>query len=179
MRMPAALALVALVSPLGVAARQKDRPCPAEQMNFSAEDTKVDCPIAIPDGIMAALAADAHVLRVLDGEGLPVDRLPRSWFSASVAHLDGRAEQDIIVVATGRLSGANVTTFWVFRPTSSGYKLVLMVAEHDLWVLKKRWKGYRIIAAASMTAVQIQELQFRFQDGQYKLFKDTGWKPIN
>jgi hypothetical protein len=50
------------------------------------------------------------VLRNLAGEQMAAtDPLPPSWFSASVLHLHGPVEKDIVVMATGTLRGANIT----------------------------------------------------------------------
>jgi hypothetical protein len=96
-----------------------------------------------------------------------------------VVHLDGPREEDIVVVATGMLLGANMTRFWVFRPTGHRHELILTAVGHDLIVTKKRWRGYRIIETAAMTAVSYQVLSYRFDGGQYRGFKDSGWRDIN
>ncbi len=171
MRFEAGIGLLVLVSAFGAT---------PEQLHFSAEDEKVERPINIPEGVAAILRNDKDVRASLNDEPpSATDQLPPSWFSASVVHLDGAGEKDIVVMATGTLTGANVTTFWVFRATNRGYELAFKAYAHDLIVTNKRWKGYRIIETDSMTAVLIRTARYRLEGGQYTVFRDTSWKDIN
>jgi len=169
---------LALLSASGATARHQAGPCSPEQAEFSAEDSKVERPVGIPDDVLAILRNDEDVRRTLENEPWPVERVFPTWFSASVVHLDGPGEKDIVVMATGQLRGANITTFWVFRPTSRGHELILKVAEHDLIVTNKRWKGHRIIETGRVTGTLLRTARYRFDGGQYQGFSDTGWKEI-
>ena len=171
MRFEGGIALLALVSAFGAT---------PEQLHFSAEDEQVERPISIPKGVAAILRSDEDVRETREDEPTSATgQIPPSWFSASVVHLDGVDEKDIVVMATGALRGANITTFWVFRPTNRGYELTFKAYEHDLIITNKHWKGYRVIETDSMTAVLIRTAWYRLEGGQYKVFKDTGWKDIN
>jgi hypothetical protein len=178
MRARAAIVLVALVSAVGAAERHPANAASAEQVAFSAEDRSVTRPIGIPDDIAAILRNDAGVRRALEAEHRSADKLPPAWFMASAVHLGGPGEEDIIVVAIGPLRGANIATFWLFRPASRGHELLLTVSEHDLVVTNKRWRGYRIVETASMTAALIHTAWYRFDGRQYRGFKETGWEDI-
>ena len=171
MRFKGGIVLLALVSAFGAT---------PEQLHFSAEDEQVERPIGIPEGVAAILRNDGRVRHFLEGEpSSATGQLPPSWFSASAVRLDGDGEKDVVVMATGALRGANITTFWVFRATNRGYELAFEAHEHDLIVTNKRWKGYRVIETDSMTAVLVRTAWYRLEGGQYKMFKDTGWKDIN
>jgi hypothetical protein len=98
----------------------------------------------------------------------PLKAPPQDWFSASVIHLAGTKEQDLIVQARRPLSGANVDTFWVIRRTPDGPVVVLTAQAHDLQVMKTRWKGFRNIELFSTTAVECSTVQLRFSGSKYE-----------
>jgi hypothetical protein len=143
-----------------------DARCP-EKRQFTAEDDHMQCPVPIPADVAAALLKDEHVLNALEAQEQPPDRLPESWFTAAEVHLAGRRQKDLVVMADGRLRGANVNMFWVFRSTDRGHRLVLSLPAHDLWITKRRWKGCRIIEAYKMSAVMLWTAGFRFDGEQY------------
>jgi hypothetical protein len=86
-----------------------------------------------------------------------------------VVHLAGAREEDILVMGEGTLRGANMITFWVFRPTVRGYELILNGPAHDLTVGKTRWKGFREIVLRSATANKVHEATLRFNGRRYVL----------
>lgn len=142
-----------------------------EQLAFSAEDSAVKKPVAIPADVMAILAKDEMVKNELENENLPVDKIPAEWFSASAVHLSKANLTDYVVMAEPPLAGGNVVTFWVFRDTGHGHDLVLTAPEHDLIVKKTRSNGYRDIELDAMTAVTISTVLCRFDGKQYKEYK--------
>jgi hypothetical protein len=155
--------------------------CPSshqsEQREFSAEESGVKRPVPIPESVWATLREDELVQGVLEDEGIPVTKMPASWFSASAIHLSDSGRADLIVMAEGRLRGANVITFWVFRYGANGYELVLTAPAHDLIVKNTRWKGYRDIELVSATADQFSRVLLRFDGKRYGQFK-TSSEPI-
>jgi hypothetical protein len=153
------------------AATEQAKPSLAEQAHFSADDESVQRPGSVPEGVLQILRRDRDVLNVLKCEHLPAEQLPASWFRASETHLDGPNETDMIVIAAGPLIGANVTTFWVFRPTAQGYELVLLVATHDLSIKKHRSHGYRDILARRQTAIEFVSILYRFDGKQYQPYR--------
>ena len=149
-------------------AQNRSRP---EQYEFSAESPDVLRPVVIPTDILGLLKNDARVRDTLAYEGISSSHLPLSWFSAAVVHLGDHAERDVVIVAKPPLIGANTTTFWVFRPGSYGYVLVLRAAAHDLTLQRTRWRGYREIELAGETASTITTALFRFDGTRYRKYK--------
>jgi hypothetical protein len=150
---------------------QGKHPSPPEQRQFSAEDEGVKRPVAIPDDVLTILSKDEFIRDVLEDEKPPAGKLPQAWFSASAIHLGGPDEIDLVVLGEGRLRGANVITFWVFRPTPHGHELVLTAPAHDLIVKNTRWKGYREIELLCATAVQLSSVLFRWDGRKYIVFQ--------
>jgi len=146
---------------------RSQHPKPSEQLHFSAEDPSVLHPVSIPDDVMAMLREDEMVRTNLEDEESPPEKLPSSWFSASAVHLSGGKSADLVVVANQPLAGANVTTFWVFRSTSSGHELVLTAPAHDLIIKSSRSKEYRDIELMSATAVNVTSIVLRFDGNRY------------
>jgi hypothetical protein len=142
-----------------------------EQSLFSAEDTAVKKPVAIPEDVLAILVKDELVRGALENENLPAEKLPLTWFSASTIHLSKPSQKDLIVMAEGPLAGGNVVTFWVFHRTAHGHELVLMAPAHDLAVKNSRWNGYRDIELTFMSAVRISIVLCRFDGKQYAKYK--------
>ena len=167
MTIKAAMVVFAVVSAFGA---------DPEQVRFSAGDESVTRPIKVPDEIVAILKNDGGVRQVLEGEHLSAGKLPLAWFAASEVHLAGPKEKDIVVVGIGKLKRSNLATFWVFRPMHLGYEVLLSATEHDLTVTDERWKGYRIIKTSAVTATSIRSASYRFEGGQYKMFKDSAVK---
>ncbi len=163
----AAIAVFAVVSAFGAE---------PEQVHFSAGDETVERAIQVPDEIMAILRNDGGIRQFLESEHLSAAHLPVSWFAASEVHLAGPKEKDIVVVGIGKLKRAGLTTFWVFRPMHLGYEVLLSAIEHDLTVTDERWKGYRIIKTSAVTPTSIRSAAYRFEGGQYKMFKDSAVK---
>ena len=137
----------------------------AEQTAFSAEDDGVKHPVKVPDSLIRILAqSDAlrEFLKDLPGHGLPPE-----WLSASEIHL-APAENDLVVMGTGQLRGANVTTFWIFAPVAGGFNLLLEAVGHDLIVKNSRSNGYRDISILAATAVELTEVRFKYEGKGYR-----------
>jgi hypothetical protein len=145
------------------------------QSEFSAEDTSVRRPVSLPKDALEILRKE--VLQYGKDEDQTPDELATESFLASEIHLDGPNEIALIVMGEGRLRGANVISFWVFRKSPQGYELILDVAAHDLTVKRTRWKGYRIIETAKLTSSIGTIATFRFDGKRYRLYK-TKSQPI-
>ena len=141
---------------------------PHEQLHFSAEDETVQRPADIPQDAWKILQKDSDVQNVLDYDNLTVEQLPRSWFLASTVHLDGPQESDLVVIARSELSGANVTTFWLFIQTPKGMKLVLTAPAHDLFIKSSRSHGHRDIKMFALTAIRIISVTFHYDGNKYQ-----------
>jgi hypothetical protein len=140
---------------------------PHEQTRFSAEDEAVQHPVEIPEDAWKLLQADESVRNSLEGEKLSVEQLPRSWFSAAAVHLHDAATSDLIVEGEGLLRGANVNPFWVFVRTGKGLKLAMMIPAHDLILGSQRYRGYKMIEAASMNCCTVFTWRLRFDGERY------------
>ncbi len=103
-----------------------------EQRVFSAEDEALKHPAPVPPGVIELLTRDSTVRDTLASEHLAGKAIPASWLLASEIHLRSASEKDLIVIGEGPLSGANVTTFWIFRPSGGGYKALLNDAPAEL-----------------------------------------------
>lgn len=165
--------LLLVLTLAGVVESTEDKQRSTEQLNFSAEDTSVKKPVAIPKEVLAILRNDRTVQSVLDNENIPPENLPSSWFSASAIHLSAASGMDLVVVGEPPVVGGNVTIFWVFCSTPEGYKLVLTAPAHGLEVKKTRWNGHRNIELTSMSAVKISTVLCRFDGQQYIEFRSS------
>jgi hypothetical protein len=125
----------------------------SEQTHFTTEDERVQHPIKIPESVLAIIDEDENML------------------SASEVHLAGPSEKDIVVMAVGSLRGANITSFWVFRPTDRGFEMLLDAPAHDLIVKNSRSNGYRDIELLSATAVVVSTVIVRFDGKKYQTYK--------
>jgi hypothetical protein len=142
-----------------------------EQVDFSAEDSGVKKPVAVPEVVMDILRKDKGVLNILESENISAEKLPASWFSAATIHLSTPEQKDLVVMGTGPLRGANVITFWVFCAVRRGYKLVMTAPAHDLTVKNTRWKGHRDIELTSMTVARISTVLCRYDGKRYEGYK--------
>ena len=106
-----------------------------------------------------------------------VEELPSSWLLASIVHLAGPREDDLIVMAAGPLRGANVTTFWIFRPTEHGYQLAATAPAHDLVIQEGESKGLRSIGLLSATGNRVHTVELRFDGEKYAPTIDK-WEEI-
>ena len=139
-----------------------------EQLNFSAEDDSVHRPIDLPIGVMEILRRDDYVLDILKDERLSTEKLPTSWFWASQVHLSGTEEEDVVVVGRCPICGANVSVFWIFRPTLNGFDKVLFTGALNLEIKKHRSRGYKEIETSSVTMQKVWTELWRFDGKHYQ-----------
>ncbi|MBS1800097.1 MAG: hypothetical protein JSS95_09755 [Acidobacteria bacterium] len=137
------------------------------------EDETVASPAQIPPDAWKILQQDSSIKNVLDSEGMTAEQLPRNWFQASTVHLNSPSEKDLLVIASGKLLGANVTTFWLFMQTPQGTRLVLNAPAHDLFIRSSRTNGHRDVELVALTAIRIMTSKYRFDGTQYRLVKST------
>jgi hypothetical protein len=155
-----------------LAGSQTNPPLQHEQREFSAEDAAVNHPVALPADVEELLTRDERVRAVIENALPEIKRFPTRWFSASIVHLAGAREADLVVEGQGKLRGANVITFWVFRPTPRGHELILTAPAHDLIVEKKIQNGYKKLELVDMTAVIVHTAHWAFDGTQYKLIDE-------
>jgi hypothetical protein len=162
-----ALVIMAFVVPSET--QERKRAPSKEQSSFNAEDMTVERPVSVSEDALQVLRRDEQVLRYLEDEGKSAPDLSAESFLASEVHLGGEDEIGLIVIGEGKLRGANVVTFWVFRRLANGYKLVLKTAAHDLTLQDKRWHRFRNIEAATPIARRASIVVYRFDGEQYKV----------
>jgi hypothetical protein len=139
-----------------------------EQAHFSAEDES-DAPHCPSGRSTAPDQRGPFVAEALKSQAPATTQVPAGWLMASGVHLAGPDENDIVVVAAGLLSGANVTTFWVLRPADRSYELLLTAPAHDLVIKRTRSKGYKEIELLSATAVEVSTVSLRFDGKRYQV----------
>lgn len=139
----------------------------AEQTIFSAEDYTVKRPVPLSNQLVSILLKDPDVQEVLSNEGLPISSLPKSWFLVSEVHLGGPDERDLVVIAAGRLQGANVTTYWIFRAYPGGLVQLLKAPAHTIVIKNQRSKGYKNVELMSATSDQVSTTLCRFNGTRY------------
>jgi hypothetical protein len=140
-----------------------------EQTHFSAEDESLTHPIVLPGEALRLIKEDPLVADALKSQAPAMTQVPAGWLMASEVHLAGTDENDIVVVAAGLLSGANVTTFWFFRPADRGYELLLTAPAHDLVIKRTRSKRYKDIELLSATALEVSTVSLRFDGRRYQV----------
>jgi hypothetical protein len=155
------LSLLLLCANVGIAFGQ--------QQQFSAEDETVNHVVALPAPVRTSLAQDSDVKELLEDDHLTESNLPDSWFLASEVDLAGSRDRQIIVVGRYRVSGANVTTFWIYRLRDGRYDLILKTIAHTVQIHKSRSHGYRDIEAVSATAVTVSSRILKFNGTRYQV----------
>lgn len=172
------LTVIVTIFPSLTEAQAPENTSDKEQSVFGGEDETVVHPIKVPPGVLEILRKDKQVLRYLDAEQKAAHELTTEPFLASEIHLDGPNEIDVIVMGEGRLRGANVVTFWLFRKLADEYRLVLKATAQSLLVLRARWNGFRIISAGSPIAGSSVEVFYRFDGKQYQYYRKKS-EPIH
>jgi hypothetical protein len=114
---------------------------------------------------------------------LTPEKLPGNWFVASVIHLDGPIELDLIALPAGRLPetpggkisanvcliGPNTGGFWVLRRTPTGFQLVLSQMAHSLEILNTRSNGLRDIRLYTIAVREHTITDYKFSGREYHL----------
>jgi hypothetical protein len=118
--------------------------------------------------VLAALSRDPDIGTIPKADSLTPDKLPASWFLVSEIHLGGPAERDLVVIGVGPVRGANVTTFWLFRPTNTDYERLLNAPALGLEIKRSRTNGNRNIELTSAAAGRVSTLQCKFRGGSYQ-----------
>ena len=141
-----------------------------EQLVFRAEDKAVDHPVPLPRDVFDILVRAGVVPpHFEDGRAVTPENVPPSWFSASIVHLAGRKEKDLLVMGIGGIREGNVTSFWIFRPEAKTFQLLLAGSVAlRLEIKETRSHGYRDIDITSLGAVDEMTSHLRYRDGSYQ-----------
>jgi hypothetical protein len=160
-----ALAAVCVVA----SAQQNSNPA-AEQRYFNLEDA-VQNQVDLSDAELTALAADAYFKNASQS---PTTKLTQDGLEATVVHLCGAAERDLVVVGYGsQFAGANVGPFWVIRDLTAGPAVVLSETSLGLTIQTRRSNKCLNVQAFSATAVEGTTTDFSFNGQKYVI---TGQK---
>jgi hypothetical protein len=141
-----------------------------EQLVFRAGEKAVDHPVPLPRDVFDILVRAGVVPpHFEDGRAVTPENVPPSWFSASIVHLAGKKEKDLLVMGIGGIREGNVTSFWIFRPEGKTFQLLLAGSVAlRLEIKETRTHGYRDIDITSLAAVDEMTSHLRFRDGSYQ-----------
>jgi hypothetical protein len=165
------LANVLLLAALSISATAQSKPHQAaEQHSFGLgmdSGLVVQHPVALSDAELAALANDDMMRKELDQDP-PIPKLTREGLEASVIHLHGPNERDLVVIGSGApFMGANVGPFWIIRDLPTGPQVVLSTITLGLSIQKTSSQGFRDIEASVATAVEGSTTSFHFNGKKY------------
>lgn len=132
-----------------------------EQSTFAVEEIagepRVTHPVAVPEKVLEVLQRDQAVKSCLKDNPLAPDQSLSSWFVASVIHLDGPTEADLIVLPSfhGQESmcfqtPSGIGLFWLFMQNGQRYELVLKTWGSGLQILKSEVNGHRNIQTGTL-----------------------------
>jgi hypothetical protein len=142
----------------------------AEQRNFNLEDA-VQKRVDLSDAELAALAQDDLMSQEMKNDP-PIVTLTNEGLAATVVHLCGSAERDLVVVGDGApFIGANVGPFWIIRDLPAGPAVVLSEITLGLTIQSSRSNRCLNVEAFAATAVEGTTTDFRFNGQKYVVYK--------
>jgi hypothetical protein len=172
------LANVLLLAALCISATAQSKPSHAtEQHSFGlgVDGPVVQHPVVLSDAELAALANDEMMRKEL-AQDPPIPKLTREGLEATVVHLHGPNERDLVVVgSSGPFIGGNVGPFWIIRNLPTGPQVVLSIITLSLSIQKTNSQGFRDIEASAATAVEGSTTSFRFNGKKYVIFQQKSY----
>lgn len=151
----------------------KHRDTQREQSGFGAEGD-FEKPIAVPAGALQSLLTsrndDDQLQMCAEQEGIPVDKIPASWFVASAIRLSRSPASGLVLRGEHPcLGGAHIAQFWVLEKSMTGYNVVFRARADGLRVLPTRTEGYRDLQLTFVTqaGAYVDHVNFRYRNGQY------------
>src|SRR5689334_20424638 len=110
-----------------------------EQTGFGAEGD-FEKPIAVPAGALQSLLRsrndDDQLQMCAEQKGIPVDKIPASWFAASEIRLTNSPRSGLILRGEHPcLGGAHIAQFWVLAKSTIRYEVVFRGRADALRVL--------------------------------------------
>jgi len=157
-----------------------------EQSRFTVEEIpsepRIYHPIPVPDGALETLQTDGAVKSCLKDNPLDPGKSLSSWFVASVIHLDGPKEADLVVVPSFQgqesmcfQSPAGIGLFWIFRKHGERYELVLSTWGGGLEFLTTKTNGYRNVKTGTLGQAgrNLTNSTFHFNGTRYVANKET------
>lgn len=137
----------------------------SSQSIFHAEEG-IEHSIEIPSDVLYGI--------LKSGSSIPKDCIDNPisenpCFVASNALLNEDNYSDIIVMGQGQMLGANVTTFWAFEGSDTGYRLVLTAVGLQLIIGENKRNRFYQIDVARMTASEIFLQHYEYEKSEYQL----------
>lgn len=136
-------------------AQGQNKPSGHEQSVFGADAPSLDRPVPLPQG-----ALDALRKALATGP----NELPAEWLRTSAIHLNGLTETDLVVIGRG---AGHAVPFYILRPTSHGYKVILNSGGDSLRVLRTRSNGYRDLQLEGFAAGTTTKDIYKFDGESY------------
>lgn len=160
--------IVVILVALGIAASAQPNSA-VEQRFFNLEDA-VQHPEELSNAELAALANDDLMLKELGAAptGSKLSPLTQEGLEATVVHLCGPAERDLIVIGDGApYAGANVGPFWIIRDLPAGPVVVLGELSLGLTIETKRSNKCLNVTAFAATATDGTTTDYSFNGSKY------------
>lgn len=126
--------------------------------------------ITLPDSVYKTLLRDKDINDTIEESKdsyTTAKALKKQFFQATSVNLNNDKLPDLVVKAQSRLTGANITRYWVFKRTRKGYVSVLKLSAFGISLLRNKSKGYRNIKGFSISSNQIFTTYFRFDGNKY------------
>jgi hypothetical protein len=156
--------------------------------NAIASEPLVEKSVPVPNAVLQILRDDDIVRGCKKDNPIAAGSSLASWFVASEIHLNEPSEVDLVVLPDPDErylcfhSVEGVGWFWIFRPASEQYELMLRTAGLSLEVLETKHEGYRDIQSGSQVGKFGTALIFRFMEGHYREYQEkatTGRSPTS
>ena len=152
-----------------------------EQSKFAVEDIpgepRVTHPLAVPDKVVEVLQTDEAVKSCRKDNPIHAGQSLSSWFVASLIHLGGPKQADVVVVPSfnGEESmcfqtpAGIIGMFWLFRQHGQRYELVLRTWGGGFEILPSRTNGYRDVRTGTLGQAgrALTNLDFHFDGTRY------------
>ena len=163
--------LLSLAGGTWAAQRPKARPV-REQLSFSADKLPQRPASVSPETLEALLQTPEakNGMRLLN----PTERKdPARLFRGADVHLTGPEENDLIVIGTGPMAGADKTWFWVVRTGGNGSQVIGFATGYSLRVMGSTTNGYKDFECRWLSGALVEEVIYHFDGGLYKKWKTT------
>lgn len=145
-----------------------------EQTNFEA-GVAFKNPKAIPGAALDSLRASRNgndlIQMCAENEGIPIDKIPESWFVASEIGLSSSSDSGLVIRGEHQcLGGAHIAQFWVLAKSATGFDIVFRGRADALRVLPTRTNGYRDLQLIIVTqaGAYVDDVNFRYRNGHYQ-----------
>jgi hypothetical protein len=167
--------LLVLTALCVAASAQSNSNSAAEQRYFNLEDS-VQNRVDLADAELASLANDDLIRKELNQDP-PIPKLTQDGLEATVVHLCGSGERDLVVIGDGEAyAGANVGPFWIIRDLPAGPIVVLSEISLGLTIETKRSNKCLNVQAIAATAVESTTTDFSFNGEKYVVTRQKSQK---